>query len=146
MPAGRDDVVITNPGAVIVSDSAAVSDFDALSVTFAVNVAGPAVEGVPDIVPPPERLNPAGSDPLATDHEYGAVPPVTERDCEYGVPTVPFGRELVPITGGPAAILTEKLFVVLPFPASVNRTVNAAGPAATGAPLMTPVVAARVKP
>jgi hypothetical protein len=51
------------------SDSGAVADADALSVTFTVKLAGPAVEGVPDIVPSAARFNPAGSDPLATAHE-----------------------------------------------------------------------------
>ena len=35
----------------------------ALSVTFTVKLLDPAVPGVPEIVPPAARLNPAGSDP-----------------------------------------------------------------------------------
>jgi len=50
------------------SDSAAVADTEALSVTFNVKLLDPALSGVPEIVPPAERLNPEGSDPLATDH------------------------------------------------------------------------------
>jgi hypothetical protein len=70
------------PGGLTVSDSGAVAATDALSVTFAVKLLGPAVPGVPEIVPPADRLNPAGSDPLATDHVYGGVPPEALRACE----------------------------------------------------------------
>ena len=59
----------------MVSDSAAVAEADTLSVTRTVKLLGPAVPGVPDIVPPAARLNQAGSAPLASDHEYGGDPP-----------------------------------------------------------------------
>ena len=62
------DVVIPSPGGLMTSDSAAVADTEALSVTFNVKLLDPALSGVPEIVPPAERLNPEGSDPLATDH------------------------------------------------------------------------------
>ena len=45
----------------------AVTDAVPLSFTFTVKLDDPAVVGVPEIVLP-ERLSPAGSDPLATDH------------------------------------------------------------------------------
>jgi len=70
------------PGGLIVSDRAAVADTDALSVARTVKLLDPAALGVPDIVPPAERLNPAGSDPLATDHEYGGDPPEATSACE----------------------------------------------------------------
>jgi hypothetical protein len=73
--AGSDDVVIPMAGGLIVSDSAAVVDPDALSVTRTVKLLDPAAPGVPEIVPPAERLKPVGSDPVATDHEYGGEPP-----------------------------------------------------------------------
>ena len=76
MPAGSDVVVIPKAVGLMVSDSAAVAEADALSVTRTVKLLGPAVPGVPDMVPPAARLNPAGSVPLATDHEYGGDPPV----------------------------------------------------------------------
>ena len=66
----------------IVSDNAFVVLPTALSVTFTVKLLDPAVPGVPDIVPPAARLNPAGSDPLATDHEYGGDPPEAPSACE----------------------------------------------------------------
>ena len=58
------------------------AEADALSVTRTVKLLDPAVPGVPDIVPPAARLSPAGSDPLATDHVYGGVPPEAPSACE----------------------------------------------------------------
>jgi hypothetical protein len=52
-----------------VNDSAAVSVFAALSVTFTVKLLDPAAVGVPVKLPPAERLNPAGNAPPDTDHE-----------------------------------------------------------------------------
>ena len=66
----------------MVSDNAAVAEADALSVTRTVKLLDPALPGVPDMVPPAARLNPAGSDPLATDHEYGGDPPEAPSACE----------------------------------------------------------------
>lgn len=62
-------------------DRAAVAEPELLSVTLTVKFAGPAAVGVPEIVLP-EKLNPAGSDPLATDQVYGGVPPVALSTCE----------------------------------------------------------------
>ena len=75
MPAGSDDVVIPKAGGLMLSDNAAVAEADALSVTRTVKLLGPAVPGVPDIVPTAARVNPAGSAPIATAHEYGGDPP-----------------------------------------------------------------------
>ena len=75
MPAGSDDVVMPKARGLMVKDNAAVAETDALSVTRTVKLLGPAVLGVPDMVPPGARLNPAGSAPLATAHEYGGNPP-----------------------------------------------------------------------
>ena len=82
MPAGSDDVVILKAGGLIVSDSAFVVLPLALSVTRTVKLLDPAVPGVPEIVPPAARLNPAGSDPADTDHEYGGDPPEAASACE----------------------------------------------------------------
>jgi hypothetical protein len=82
VPAGSDEVVIPNPGGLIVSDIAAVVETEAPSVTLTVKLDDPAEPGVPDIAPPADRLRPAGNDPLSTDHEYGGVPPVAPRVCE----------------------------------------------------------------
>jgi hypothetical protein len=75
VPAGSDDVVIPKAGAVMASESAAVVDTWALSVTRTVKLLVPAAPGVPDIVPLADRVNPDGGVPLATVHEYGGVPP-----------------------------------------------------------------------
>ena len=69
VPPGSADVMIPRPGALMVSDNAAVAEAEALSVTFTVKLADPAVLAVPDIVPASERLRPAGRVPLASDHE-----------------------------------------------------------------------------
>ena len=82
MPAGSDEVVTVRAGGLIVRESAAVADADALSITLTVTFAVPAVVGVPDIVPPAARVSPAGSDPLAIVHVYGGVPPVALSVCE----------------------------------------------------------------
>ena len=59
-------MVTLNPGPLMIKDTRALADTEALSVTLTVTLDGPGVVGVPEMVPP-ERLNPAGSDPLAKD-------------------------------------------------------------------------------
>jgi hypothetical protein len=54
----------------------------ALSVTFTVKLLDPAAPGVPETVPPADRVNSAGSVPTDTVHEYGGVPPAAARACE----------------------------------------------------------------
>ena len=139
-------MLITTAGGLIVSVSAAVSDFNETSVTFAVKLLAPAVIGVPVMVPVGERISPDGSVPADTVQTYGTIPPEADSDCEYGTPTVPFGSEVVPITGGATTTDTDRSFVALPFPLSVNRTVNAAVPAEVGEPLITPELGDSVKP
>ena len=78
VPAGNEDVLMLNAGALISSDSGMLADADALSVTLTVKLTDPAAVGVPEIVPA-ERVSPAGSDPLASDHVYGGDPPVALR-------------------------------------------------------------------
>ena len=82
MPAGSDEVVIPKGGGLIVSDSGAVVEADALSVTRTVKLLDPALPGVPDMVPPAARFNAAGSDPPDTFHEYGGDPPEAPSDWE----------------------------------------------------------------
>ena len=82
MPEGSDDAVMRKAGELIVIDKAAVVEIDALSVTLTVKLFGPAVPGVPDIVPPAARVNPEGSDPADTVHEYGGEPPEAASTCE----------------------------------------------------------------
>ena len=137
MPAGNEEVVIVKAGALIVNDKAAVADPVALSVTLTVKLDDPAAVGVPDIVPP-ERLNPAGSDPLATDHVYGGDPPVAFSGCEYATPTVPAGNEEVVIVKAGALIVNDKAAVADPVALSVTLTVKLDDPAAVGVPDIVP--------
>src|SRR5436305_1773189 len=81
-PAGRDELVMLKAGGLMVIDRGAVVDTDVLSVTRTVKLLGPAVPGDPDIVPPGARVNPAGSDPADTVHEYGGDPPEAASACE----------------------------------------------------------------
>ena len=60
--------MMVRAGGLIVIESGAVADPEALSVTLTVKFAVPALVGVPDIAPPPS-VRPAGRDPVATDHE-----------------------------------------------------------------------------
>ena len=66
VPGGNDEVLMLNAGALITSDRAVLADPEALSVTLTVTLDDPAAVGVPEIVPP-ERVSPAGSDPVAMD-------------------------------------------------------------------------------
>ena len=68
VPTGSDDVVTASVGGVIARLSEAVAACEAESVVRTVNVLLPAVVGVPEIVPPLDRVSPAGSVPLAIDH------------------------------------------------------------------------------
>jgi hypothetical protein len=82
VPAGSDEVPILNAAGLIVSESAFVIFALVLSVTFTVKLLVPAVPGVPEIVPPADKVNPAGSVPTDTDHEYGGTPPAAPSACE----------------------------------------------------------------
>jgi hypothetical protein len=53
------------------------------------------VEGRPETVPLELRLTFAGKTPPLTDHVYGGTPPPADSVCEYGVPTLPSGRDEV---------------------------------------------------
>ena len=81
VPLGSDAVVTASVGGLITSvrDAVAVCDEAA---TRTLNVALPAVVGVPERTPALERLSPAGRVPLASDQPYGGVPPDAPRACE----------------------------------------------------------------
>jgi hypothetical protein len=88
----------------------------ALSVTCAVNDAGPTAVGVPVIAPFfVFRVSPAGKDPFVIAQlTYGGVPPLAASDPEYGRLTVHAGR-LALTTGRFGPIASEKLaFAVAP--------------------------------
>jgi hypothetical protein len=125
------------------------------SVTRAVNGNDPVCVGVPLSTPAEESVIPAGSDPDASAHVYGGVPPVAARAALYGVPAVAAGKASVVMASG-------ELMVMLTFPVvvadlgsgtgakitnaeSVTRTLNTNVPARDGVPVICPF-AARVKP
>src|ERR1035441_6830911 len=145
VPAGSDDVVIPKAGGLMVMDNAAVADAVALSVTRTVKLLGPAVPGVPDMVPPAARLTPTGNVPLATDHEYGGDPPVAPSAWEYATPTVPAGSDDVVIPKAGGLMVMDNAAVADAVALSVTRTVKLLGPAVPGVPDMVPP-AARLNP
>ena len=138
VPAGSDAVPILKAGGLIVSDSAAVVETDALSVTFTVKLLDPAVPGVPDIVPPADRVNPDGRVPTDTVHVYGGVPPAAASACEYAIPAVPAGSDAVVIFKAGGLIVSDNAFVVLPLALSVTFTVKLLDPAVPGVPEIVP--------
>jgi hypothetical protein len=76
----------------------------------------PATVGVPEITPA-LKLKPAGSEPLATLHFSGAVPPAAVNVVVYGVPTVPTGGVPVIVGSGLTVMLTVLEFFVPVTPA-----------------------------
>ena len=66
-----------------------------LSVTVAVKFDGPAVVGVPLMVPAALSASPAGNDPDVTLQVFPPVPPLPPRVCEYETPTVPGASDVV---------------------------------------------------
>jgi len=65
-PGGKEKVVIVRRGSVTRRVNEVVAEADALSVTRRVKVDEPTVIGVP-VRAPRTRLNPGGSDPLASE-------------------------------------------------------------------------------
>jgi hypothetical protein len=145
VPAGSDDVVMPKAGELMVMDKAAVAEPDALSVTRTVKVLDPAAPGVPDMVPPAARLNPAGNVPLATVHEYGGDPPEAPSAWEYATPTVPAGSDAVVIPKAGELMVIDNAAVADADALSVTRTVKLLDPAVPGVPDMVPA-AARLNP
>ena len=125
--------MIVNVGALIRSDREPLVDTEALSVTLTVKLEDAAAVGVPEIVPA-ERLNPAGSDPVAMDHVYGGDPPVAFSGCEYAMPTVPAGKEEVVMLKPGALITSDRGALADTDALSVTLTVKLEDPAAVGVP------------
>jgi len=96
MPAGNEEVLMFNAGALIVSDNVVLADTDALSVSLTVKLEDPGAVGVPEMVPA-ARLSPAGSAPPVIVQVYGGVPPFPLSDSEYPTPTMPTGKDEVVI-------------------------------------------------
>lgn len=132
-----DEVVMLRTGALIASDRAALADADMLSVTLTVKLDEPVAVGVPLIIPA-ARLNPGGSDPLATDHVYGGLPPVALTACEYAVPAVPAGNEDVVIVKAGALMVSDSAALADAEALSVTLTVKLDEPAVVGVPEIVP--------
>jgi hypothetical protein len=94
------------------------------------------------LLPLAETEIPGGSVPLATDTEYGALPPVMAQLPEYGEPN---GPDMGPHVKASAAVgCTTKLLlasvaVCAGEPLSVTLRVNALVPAVVGTPVMFPL-------
>ena len=119
-------------------DKLAVAFAELLSVTCTVNVAVPAADGVPPMLPAALRVSPAGSAPVAIVQVYPTVPPLAVRVCWYAVPTTPAGSDEVPMVS-PTPTTIDKLAVALAELLSVTCTVKFAVPAAVGVPPMLPL-------
>jgi len=140
VPLSRGDTVVIESGG---GSTVRANDFvvvrDALSRTWTVKFAVPAVVGIPLITPAADNVRPAGGAPVVTDHAYGGVPPVAAKLCEYAVPTVPFGRgDAVVIASGGGSTVRANDFVVICDALSRTWTVKFAVPAVLGVPVITP--------
>jgi hypothetical protein len=110
------------------------------SETATANVKVPAALAMPLMVPPGSTVRPGGSDPEATDHENGGIPPLADSVCVYEAPTVDCGSDEVVICRELARITTDNVFVVCTPALSVTWAVKLETPNLSGAPLMVPVV------
>ena len=81
LPEGRDVVVIESGGGSIVRANDFVAVRDALSRTWTVKFAVPAVVGVPLIFPLATE-SPVGRSPLIKEYVYGPLPPAAARVAE----------------------------------------------------------------
>ena len=88
--------------------------------TFAVKLYVPTAVGVPDSVPPAEKLVPGGTVPKATENVYtpfDPYPPSAPSVPEYGRPTTPLPRLPVKV-GGIMPIEGETPRVAVTVPSS----------------------------
>lgn len=112
----------------------------------------PEAEGVPEIEPAEDRLNPLGNCPALMLQLYGVVPPAAARVAEYALLTVAPASELVLIESAgvlDGAAATAMLSAIVAFCAvdaeSTACTVKLEVPDVVGVPLITPE-AERLKP
>ena len=61
------------------------------SIAVMANEKVPACAGDPDNTPFAASVTPSGSAPDESANEYGAMPPVALRPCEYATPNAPSG-------------------------------------------------------
>jgi hypothetical protein len=135
---GNEDVVTSKVAGATVIDKAEVSVLDPLSVTFTVKFDVPNAVGVPDMVPPAERVSPAGKVPTDTVQVNGGVPPTAFKLCEYGVPSVACGSGLPLMDNAAGLTAIDRPAVVVRAPLSVTLTVKLDDPAAVGVPDIVP--------
>jgi hypothetical protein len=81
VPPGSDAVVTVSDAGAIAMLNGLVAVVPELSFTCAVNVAVPAVVGVPVILPLAAKVSPAGSAPNVNDHVFPPLPPLAARVC-----------------------------------------------------------------
>jgi hypothetical protein len=110
----------------------------AASAALAVNDVVPGFVGVPLSTPAALSDRPAGSAPVETVHEYGAVPPVAARVARYDVFRRAPGIEAVVIVSGAALTAIDSALVEVREAASVTLTENDDVPTAAGVPERTP--------
>ena len=130
-------MTVKGAGATVI-DKSEVSVLDPLSVTFTEKFDVPNAVGVPDMVPPAERVSPAGSVPAVTVQVKGGVPPAAFKLCEYGVPSVACGSGPPLIVNAAGLTVIDKPAVVVLAPLSVTLTVKFAVPAVVGVPDIVP--------
>jgi hypothetical protein len=148
VPVGNDPVVMLGGigAGLMVMRSARESDSAVASVTRTVKSYGPAVVGVPEMAPLEASVSPGGNDPLVTAHTNGGEV-FAVSVCEYAVPAVPAGNEVVVMLGGVAAatIAIWNARVADRFAESVTLAVKVNVPAVVGVPEIAPLPA-RVRP
>ena len=135
VPLGKVVVVITG-GAGLMRMLSALESLLATFVALTVKLDVPAVVGVPVITPPTSILKPAGKLPPEMSQVIGAVP-VAASVALYDTPTLPFGNEVVVITGGTALMIMLSTLESL-LATFVALTVKLDVPAAVGVPVITP--------
>lgn len=135
------DAVVTESGAGFTRIvNAFVAVVFELSRTWAVKLEVPAAVGVPEITPAALNVNPAGSDPALTVHEFPPLPPVADSVCEYAAPTVPFARLPGETVSGGGFTLMLNAWVSVAAELSFTCAVKLEVPAVVGVPVIAPAV------
>jgi hypothetical protein len=115
---------------------------EVLSTTWTVKLELPCSLGVPVMIPPDERLKPAGREPAKRAHESGDVPPTAVNDAWYGVPSMALGRFFVAtVRGATLTVMESVTFATSATGAvlSVTSSVNVECPGELGMPVMVPL-------
>jgi hypothetical protein len=96
---------------------------------------------VPEIAPEELKARPAGSAPEAKDHEYGAVPPMAARVCEYDtVATASCTDTVLMARLGPTTMESSFSAVLAALPSLLTWTVKLYDPTAVAIPEIWPAV------